>query len=137
MLLIGLVSTATMARADDVVLHWNEIAARTVTVGQSPFHQARLMAITQLAVFEAVNAVTGEYESYLATPNCRPRRHFGGSCGDRGGTQGPQELLSAEHCNRHGPRKLAWRLFQTEQAKDNGIAVGEAAAAGDDRASCD
>jgi len=55
------------AAADDIVLKWNEIAARTVTA-TNPFNQARIMAITQLAVFEAVNAVTGDYEPYLATP---------------------------------------------------------------------
>ena len=32
---------------------------------QNPFAQARLAAITQLAVFTAVNAVTGRYEPYL------------------------------------------------------------------------
>ena len=65
-LLISLVCTPAAARAD-VVLVWNEIAARTVLT-QNPFNQARLMAITQLAVFEAVNAVTGEYEPYLTDP---------------------------------------------------------------------
>jgi hypothetical protein len=67
MLSVWLVCVPAAARAD-VVLDWNAIAARTVTAGQSPFAQARLMAITQLAVFEAVNAVTGEYEPYLADP---------------------------------------------------------------------
>jgi hypothetical protein len=65
MVLAGLVSGQAMA--DDLVLKWNEIAARTVTA-TNPFNQARIMAITQLAVFEAVNAVTGEYEPYLAPP---------------------------------------------------------------------
>lgn len=65
-LLIWLVSAPAAARAD-VVLDWNAIAARTM-LGQNPFNQARLMAITQLAVFEAVNAVTGEYEPYLTDP---------------------------------------------------------------------
>ena len=31
----------------------------------SPYNQARVMAIVQLSVFEAVNAITGEYEPYL------------------------------------------------------------------------
>ena len=52
------------ARAD-VVLDWNALAV-TVTSG-NPFTQARFLAITQLAVFEAVNAVTGKYEPYLGT----------------------------------------------------------------------
>jgi hypothetical protein len=54
------------ARAD-VVLDWNQIAVSTTSVGQNSFTQARYMAITQLAVFEAVNAITGEYEPYVGT----------------------------------------------------------------------
>ena len=52
----------TTAKAD-AVLDWNVNAVSTVTA-QSPFAQARYMAITQLAVYEAVNAVTGDYEPY-------------------------------------------------------------------------
>jgi hypothetical protein len=66
MLIAGLISGR--ASADDIVLKWNEIAARTAAAATSPFNQARIMAITQLAVFEAVNAVTGDYERYLDTP---------------------------------------------------------------------
>jgi len=70
-LAVSLVSTPSAARAD-VLLDWNEIAARTVIPGQSPFAQARLMAIVHLAMFEAVNAVTGEYEPYLSNPITAP-----------------------------------------------------------------
>ncbi|HYR83535.1 MAG TPA: vanadium-dependent haloperoxidase, partial [Terriglobia bacterium] len=55
----------TIARAD-VVLDWNGIMLTTLT-GQSPFAQARFAAITQLAVFEAVNAITRDYNPYLGT----------------------------------------------------------------------
>src|SRR5919106_5837231 len=47
----------------DTVLEWNAIMVTTVG-GQNPFAQARFAAITQLAVFEAVNSITGEYRSY-------------------------------------------------------------------------
>ena len=50
----------------DVVLDWNVTMMATLT-GQSPFASARFAAITQLAVFEAVNAITGEYRPYLGT----------------------------------------------------------------------
>jgi hypothetical protein len=57
---------ATALAQADVVLTWNEIAVRTfIQQGQSPFAQARLAAIVQLAVFEAVNAITGDYEPYI------------------------------------------------------------------------
>ncbi len=55
----------------DVVLDWNNIMVATVS-GQNPFSQARFAAITQLAVFEAVNAVTGHYTPYLGTISAPP-----------------------------------------------------------------
>lgn len=126
-LLIGLASTAAMASAD-VVLDWNAIAARTVLVGQSPFHQARLMSITQLAVFEAVNAVTGEYESYLETPISAPA-----------GTSAEAAAIAAAHTvlKNYFPlnttidtdRANSLAAIPDGSAKTNGIAVGEAAAA--------
>ncbi|MEO8680583.1 MAG: PA-phosphatase, partial [Vicinamibacterales bacterium] len=66
-LVAALVGNPVAARAD-VVLDWNGIAVATlVSQGASPFAQARFMAITQLAVFEAVNAITGDYQPYLGT----------------------------------------------------------------------
>ncbi len=56
------------------MLKWNEIAARTATA-TNPFNQARIMAITQLAVFEAVNAITGGYEPYLEPPTAAAKAH--------------------------------------------------------------
>ena len=63
----GLLSGAVGARAD-AVLDWNEIAVNTaIANGQNPFAQARYAAIVQLAVFEAVNSITGEYRPYLGS----------------------------------------------------------------------
>ena len=62
--LVGVLSLPALASAEDIVLKWNDIAARTA-VATSPFNQARVMSIVQLSVFEAVNAITGEYEPYL------------------------------------------------------------------------
>jgi hypothetical protein len=59
------VMTATATRAD-VVLTWNELTVKTlIGQGQSPFAQARFAAIVQIAVFEAVNAITGDYQPYI------------------------------------------------------------------------
>jgi hypothetical protein len=63
-LLVGLVSGPAPASAEDMVLKWNDLAAKTA-VATNQFNQARVMAIVQLSVFEAVNAITGEYEPYL------------------------------------------------------------------------
>src|SRR5207247_1671065 len=62
---VAMLCSPAMARAD-VVLDWNAIAL-SVAGGQNPFNQARILATTQLAVFEAVNAVTGRYAPYLGT----------------------------------------------------------------------
>jgi hypothetical protein len=59
---------APAAARADAVLDWNKIAIETaIANGANPFQQARFAAIVQLAVFEAVNAVTREYEPYLGT----------------------------------------------------------------------
>jgi hypothetical protein len=66
--IVALLVCGPIAARADVVLQWNEIAVSTlVSQGQSPFAQARFMAITQLAVFEAVNAIKGDYRPYLGT----------------------------------------------------------------------
>ena len=71
LLFVGLLSAPTEAAADDIVLKWNAIAAQTATA-TSPFNQARVGAVVQLAVFEAVNAITGAYEPYLNPPTVAP-----------------------------------------------------------------
>ncbi|MEP7305212.1 MAG: vanadium-dependent haloperoxidase [Acidobacteriota bacterium] len=66
--LVALLVCSPIAARADVVLDWNAIAVSTlVDQGQSPNSQARFLAIAQLAVFEAVNAITGDYKPYLGT----------------------------------------------------------------------
>src|ERR1039458_3652681 len=66
-LMLSLVVGSIAARAD-VVLDWNAIAVNTaVANNQNPFAQARYAAIVQLAVFEAVNSITHDYQPYLGT----------------------------------------------------------------------
>jgi hypothetical protein len=48
------------------VVEWNSIMVST-TAGQNPFFQARFAAMTQLAVFEAINAIDKDYDPYLGT----------------------------------------------------------------------
>ena len=111
----------------DPVLEWNAILLDTIG-GQNPFAQARFAAITHVAVFEAVNAITSDYEPYLGTITAPPgasaeaaavaaahgvlKNYFPGSAA----------TLDAAHAN-----SLAAIL--DGQAKDDGITVGEAAAA--------
>ncbi len=69
--LFAVLFTRPAAAQDDMVLKWNETAALTATA-TNPFNQARIMAIIQLAVFEAVNAINGGYEPYLNPPTAAP-----------------------------------------------------------------
>jgi hypothetical protein len=51
---------------DDAVMEWNQIAfAATVTAAQGPVPQIRTMAIVQVAVHDAVNAISRDYDTYL------------------------------------------------------------------------
>ncbi|MDE2447998.1 MAG: vanadium-dependent haloperoxidase [Gammaproteobacteria bacterium] len=60
-----LLSSAAFSSSDPV-LEWNAIMRSTVA-STNPFFQARFAAITQLAVFESVNAIDKDYQPYLGT----------------------------------------------------------------------
>src|SRR6187455_2641848 len=60
----ALLVSAAVAYANPV-LGWNAFAV-SLPAG-NPFNQARVLAATQLAVFEAVNAIEGGYAPYLGT----------------------------------------------------------------------
>src|SRR5262245_40791559 len=65
-------ATPSAARAD-AVTDWNAIMQATVsTAPTNPFYQARWGAIVQLAVFEAVNTIEGDYEPYLGIIDAPP-----------------------------------------------------------------
>ncbi len=59
------------AVTSDVVLEWNDLAVR-LTLQAAPalaaVQQTRVMAIFQVAVHDAVNGITGDYETYLTPP---------------------------------------------------------------------
>jgi hypothetical protein len=113
------------ARAD-VVLDWNAIAI--AATGGNPFNQARIVAITQLAVFEAVNAIQGGYEPYL------------GTIAAPGGASAEAAAIAAAHvvlknyvpsaaASLDAARAASLAAIPDGPAKTTGIATGEAAAA--------
>ena len=77
--LSALLLSPPVAQAD-VVTDANARAAEVASRIPAPPPAVRTMAIVQVSVFEAVNAVTGDYEPYLATPTaasasgCPPAR---------------------------------------------------------------
>jgi hypothetical protein len=118
--------TPAIARAD-VVLDWNAVMV-TVLADQPPTQMNRLAAITQLAVFEAVNAVTGEYESYLRS--VQPSR---GVSAEAAAIAAAHAVLRhyrpdhAAHLDAERERSLA--AIPDGPGKAGGIAVGTTAAA--------
>lgn len=114
------------AAASDPVLAWNAIAVSAAT--QNPFNQARVLAITQLAVFEAVNAIEGGYEPYLGT-----------IVAPAGASSQAAAIAAAYRVLRHyapasagmldAARVTSLAAIADGSSKEGGIAVGEAAAA--------
>jgi len=65
-LLAVCVSLSVNIAYGDEVTHWNAVLEKTAA-GTPHFFQSRSAAIVHLAVFEAVNAIQGDYEPYLGT----------------------------------------------------------------------
>jgi len=133
---LGLLSVLTVsvlfgsaaARAD-VVLDWNTIAVNTAVANhQNPFAQARYAAIVQLAVFEAVNGITGEYQPYLGTITAPP-----GASAEAAAIEAAYQVLStyfpASQATLDADRTNSLASIPDGQAKIDGIATGDAAAA--------
>jgi hypothetical protein len=123
---LALLLAPALGRAD-AVLDWNVTMLGTIS-GQNPFAQARFAAITQLAVFEAVNAITGDYEPYLGTVTAP-----GGASAEAAAAAAAHGVLrtyfpgSAAALDAARASSLA--AIPDGPAKEDGIAVGEAAAA--------
>ncbi len=118
---------AVFAQAD-VVLDWNVIAVNTaIANGQNPFAQARFAAIAQLAVFEAVNAIMGDYRPYLGTVVAPP-----GASADAAAIQAAYRVLNtyfpASALALDAERANSLALVPDGQAKNDGIVTGDAAA---------
>src|SRR3954466_2745203 len=126
--ILAILLCSPIAARADVVLDWNAIAVSTlVGQGQSPFAQARFMAITQLAVFEAVNAITGDYQPYLGSVVAP-----GGASADAAAVAAAYRVLKnyfplAPSLDDAYAASLA--MIPDGLSKSGGIATGEAAAA--------
>jgi hypothetical protein len=120
-----LLGTAVTARAD-AVLDWN-VTMMTTLAGLSPFATQRYAAITQLAVFEAVNAITGDYEPYLGTMNAAP-----GASADAAVAVAAHDVLRtyfpAKAAALDAALAASLSAIPESQAKAEGMSVGAAAA---------
>ena len=83
--IVAVVFAVSTARAE-IVSEWNQEAVRLTILPASnlaPVQQTRTMAIVQVSVHDAVNGITGKYETYLprvpapanATPEAAAMRH--------------------------------------------------------------
>ena len=125
--LLSLLLFSSQIAMADPVLDWNAIMVTTVS-GQSPFAQARFAAITHLAVFEAVNSITREFEPYWGT-----------IAASKGASPEAAAIVAAHAVLREyfpgsaatldAARANSLISIPDGQAKDDGIAVGLAAAA--------
>jgi PAP2 superfamily len=113
--------------SDAVVREWNQIAFTSIGA-QPPFPGSRFMAIVQVAVFEAVNAITGRYQPYLGTVTAPP-----GSSTEAAAVTAAHGVLVGlfplQAVNLDPSRDASLASIPDGQAKTDGIAVGIAVAA--------
>ena len=110
------------------LMEWNQFAlSATVTANQGALPQIRSMAIVHASVHDAVNTITGEYETYLAAGSAP-----GGASVDAAVIAAANYALTHLFMSQAGDLNLkraaslaACGLDET----DAGIAVGEGAAA--------
>jgi hypothetical protein len=126
--LVALLAASPVAARADVVLDWNAIAVSTLgSQGQNPFATARFLTITQLAVFEAVNAITGDYEPYLGTVSAPA-----GASAEAAAVAAAYGVLKAYFPlapNLDGAYAASLAAIPDGSAKAAGIATGQVAAA--------
>jgi hypothetical protein len=121
----GICLGTVVARAD-AVTDWNAIMQTTVA-SSNAFFQGRNAAIVQVAVFEAVNTIVGDYEPYLGTLTAPS-----GASPDAATIVAAHDTLSALYpgnASALGAAEVAsLAAIPNGQSKIDGIAIGKAAA---------
>jgi hypothetical protein len=111
----------------DAVTDWVAVMETTVSQVPDPALPIRSAAITQVAVFEAVNAIVGDYEPYLGSVTAPP-----GASPDAAAIAAAHRVLISLHPDQaaslDAERVASLAALPDGPAKDTGIVVGEAAA---------
>jgi hypothetical protein len=111
----------------DAVLEWNKVMVAILS-DQPPPIQNRFAAITHLAVFEAVNAVTGDYKPYLGTITVSPD-----ASAEAAAIAAAHNVLKnyfpSNAAVLDAARESSLARIPEGHAKSAGIAIGETAAA--------
>ena len=110
----------------DVVQDWNAIMQTTVST-LPPFPEARSAAITQLAVFEAVNSITHDYQPYLGTITA-PVGASPEAAAISAAYTVLRALFPANAVSLDAARATSLAAIPSGRAKNDGIAVGQSAA---------
>jgi hypothetical protein len=125
---VALTLAAAPAAHADVVTDWNAIMTATVS-GQNPFAQARVAAIMHLAVFEAVNAITGDYAPYLPSPVAATAPASPEAAAVAAAHRVLATYFPANAAVLDGARLSSLAALPDGAGKEDGVAAGEAAAA--------
>jgi hypothetical protein len=126
-LVISCTLLAPLTANADPVLYWNEIAAR-LPGAPNPFEQSRRLAIVQLSVFEAVNAITGEYEPYLGGAVTPAPGASVDAAAIQAAYRALRQLYPGSAVTLDAELAAALAALPDEPAKLAGIATGESAA---------
>ncbi len=126
--LLILLGVAGMAHAD-AVTDWNVIALNNAAVsGKNPIQQARVFAMTQAAVHDALNAIDRRYQPYAmdqqTDPNSSPAAAVAAAAHDVLVHELPTRLLALD-----AAYAASLSLIADGSSKTDGIAIGQQAAA--------
>jgi hypothetical protein len=127
----------------DAVHHWNEVAVNASGLDHTPVapgedrvfgeqlgpgRSSRAMAIVHIAIFDAINAVVGGYQSYTGLPPAPTPTSL-----DAAVAQAAHDTLAAlfpsQRAGFDDQLNDALRHIRQKRAKENGIALGRLAAA--------
>jgi hypothetical protein len=128
-LFLGLCATLAFGSAnshEDAVLEWNRIAMEVLNP-QPPPLQMRFAAIVQLAVFEGVNAVSGDYESMIDSVNA-PRDASAAAAAVSAAHHTLRAYFPERAAEFAAARERSLARIPEGPARRAGIAAGEAAA---------
>jgi len=130
--LIGLLAAAMLAGAlcahADVVTDANAKAAEIASKHPATPPAVRTMAIVQVSVFEAVNAITGRYPAFRAKVTAAPGASVEAAVASATRTA-LLKLMPAQQAAIEADYQAALKPLADGRAKSDGIAVGEQAAA--------
>ena len=118
------------AGSRNVVLEWNEIATDAYDHAPDIPASWRGIPIAQVAVFEAVNAIDGRYEPYPSPQG--PLMAPAGSSADAAAVAAAYQVLRSVYPKEtwiDGRQSDSLKNIPDGTAKNDGIAVGKAAAA--------